>query len=99
MSDSTLDKTGLSALSQVGSTPSHISEASTVVNEEKDPIRQTSKIETNRRLSTSLLSIVVEKLPPPPEEATPSETNVQVQVHKTDLTSPTADLSTLQARI
>ena len=97
MSDSTLDKTGLSALSQVGSTPSHISEASTVVNAEKDPIRQTSQIETNRRLSTSLLSIVMEKLPPPPEEAT-TETNVQV--HKTDVTSPTAaDLSTMQARI
>ena len=98
MSDSTLDKTGLSALSQVGSTPSHVSEASTVVNAEKDPIRQTSQIETNRRLSTSLLSIVMEKLPPP-EEAMTTETNVQVQVHKTDLTSPTADLSTLQARI
>ena len=98
MSDSTLDKTGLSALSQVGSTPSHISEASTVVNAEKDPIRQTSQIETNRRLSTSLLSIVMEKLPPPPEEATTTETNVQV--HKTDVTSPTAaDLSTMQARI
>ena len=96
MSDSTLDKTGLSALSQVGSTPSHVSEASTVVNAEKDPITQTSRIETNRRLSTSLLSI---KLPPPPEEAMTTETNVQVQVHKTDLTSPTADLSTLQARI
>ena len=96
MSDSTLDKTGLSALSQVGSTPSHISEASTVVNAEKDTITQTSRIETNRRLSTSLLSI---KLPPPPEEAMTTETNVQVQVHKTDLTSPTAGLSTLQARI
>ena len=96
MSDSTLDKTGLSALSQVGSTPSHISEASTVVNAEKDTITQTSRIETNRRLSTSLLSI---KLLPPPEEAMTTETNVQVQVHKTDLTSPTAGLSTLQARI